>query len=200
MKKFIALIIAVATIFCFSLTGCSKVKPLSDVSGNVESGNGTFIVEKGNYLYFVNGIGDFEVANKMGDAVKGALLRIKKSDLANPSEDKVETVIPKLVTTSSATDGIFIYGDTVYYGTAFDEKDKKGTVRKDYTDFLRFDLKTAKSTRITYESNKVTDYTFVERNGKVYLAYVSTETVDEVENLNSLRALQRDFTIALSYC
>ena len=181
MKKIIALIIAVATVFCFSLTGCSKVKPLSNVEGEVKSGNGTFIVEKGDYLYFVNGVGDFEVTNKMGDALKGALVRIKKSDLANPSEDKVETVIPKLVTTSSATDGIFIYGDTVYFGTAFDEKDKAGTVRKDYTDFLRFDLKTAKSTRITYESNKVTDYTFVESNGKVYLAYVSTETVDEVE-------------------
>ena len=183
MKKIIALIIAVATIFCFSLTGCSKVKPVAYENGEVKSGNGTFIVEKGEYLYFVNGIGDFEVTNKMGDALKGALLRMKTADLANPSEATIETVIPKLVTTSSATDGIYIFGDNVYFGTAFDEKDKKGTVRKDYTDFIRFDLKTAKYERITYESKKVTDYTFVENAGKVYLAYVCSETVDEVETI-----------------
>ncbi|MBR6737310.1 MAG: hypothetical protein IKL82_02975 [Clostridia bacterium] len=181
MKKLLALIIAVVSIACFSLTGCSGVKPLKDVSGNVESGNGTFLVEKGAYLYFVNGLGDFTVTNKMGDIEKGALMRVKKADLASLSTATVETVIPKLVTTSSATDGFYMYGDCVYFATAFDGKDKSGKVRSDYTDFVRFDLIKAKATRITYETKKVTDYTFVQTGNAVTLAYVTSEKVDEVE-------------------
>ena len=181
MKKLLALLITVVALLSLSLTGCSNVKPLANVDGEVKSGNGTFIVEKGDYLYFVNGIGNFEVTNKMGEIEKGALMRIKTSDLGSPSSEKVEMVIPKLVTTSSATDGIYIFGNTVYFATAFDGKDKKGNVRKDYTDFVRFDLETAKATRIAYESGSVTDYTFYQRGENVYLAYVSSVKEDEVE-------------------
>ncbi len=180
MKKLILLLVAILAM-TFTLAGCSDdVTPLKNVEGQVKSGNGTFAVEKGDYLYFVNGIGDSKGVNEMGKVEKGALLRVKTSEIGNENA-KVETVIPKLVTTGSFVGGVYVYGDTVYYGTPYDGKDKTSTVRNDYTEFRTFDLKTGKSTEILYESKTVSKYSFTEVNSKVYLTYQTTETVDGEE-------------------
>ena len=76
----------------------------------------------------------------MGEVEKGALVRVKTSDIGTKNAN-VEPVIPKLATTGSATNGVFIYGDNVYYASPYDEKDKTGTVRSDYVDFRSFNLK-----------------------------------------------------------
>ncbi len=187
MKKLFALLLTViAMVFC--LTACKgNVDVLSNVGGSVLSGNGTFAVEKGDYLYFVNGIATDYDSNKMGDVEKGALYRVKTEDIGK-SGANVEVVIPKLVTTSSATNGVFIYGDTVYYASHYDEKDKTGTIRSDYTDFRSFDLKSAKSERIGYESNTVNKYQFIETENDVYLVYEYTYTEDSVQK-NKLKVL-----------
>ena len=43
--------------------------------------NGGFVVEKGNYVYFINGVEAYSSDNTYGTPVKGALMRIAKSDL-----------------------------------------------------------------------------------------------------------------------
>ena len=185
MKKLLLLLVAILTM-SFALSGCSeKVAPLSNVGGDVKSGNGTFAVEKGDYVYFVNGVGDMTASNKMGDVEKGALVRVKTADIGKEGAT-VETVIPKFVNTGSAVSGIYIYGDVVYYATPYDGKDKTGTVRTDYTDFRTFDLKTGNSTQILYETNAVKDYKFVKNSNGVFLMYDYTTTVDdkEVKNFN----------------
>lgn len=180
MKKLLLLLIAILTM-SFALTGCGEdVTPLSNVGGDVKSGNGTFAVEKGDYVYFVNGIGDMTQSNKMGEVVKGALVRVKTTDIGKV-DAKIETVIPKFVNTSSAISGVYIYGDTVYYATPYDGKDKTGEVRRDYTDFRTFDLKTGKSTQILFESKTVNKYKYVSNSNGVFLMYDVTETVDEKE-------------------
>lgn len=178
MKKFLTLITAII-ILTLALSGCStSVKPLANVEGDVvKSTNGTFAVEKGNYVYFVNGVGDMKGNNEMGEVEKGALVRVKTSEIGKTSQT-IETVIPKLVTTASATNGVFIYGNTVYYASPYDEKDKTSTVRNDYTDFRSFDLTTAKSNRITYENDTVNSYRFIESGSDVFLVYETNETVD----------------------
>ena len=176
MKKFFALLIAVLTL-SLCLTGCNGVKPLSDVGGEVFSGNGTFAVHKGNYLYFVNGVGDMSGDNTMGKVEKGALLRVKKTDIGK-SDATYETVIPKLMNTGSANSGIYMFGDVVYYGTPYDGKDKTSTIRSDFTDFRTFNLVNAKSSRITFETSAVKNYSFVEKGDNVYLAYETTATID----------------------
>ena len=177
MKKFLTLI-ATIIILSLTLTGCtSNVTPLSNVGGPVKSGNGTFAVEKGDYVYFVNGMGVLTESNKMGDVLKGALVRVKTSDIGTANAN-VETVIPKFAHTASATNGVFIYGDTVYHASPYDEKDKTSTVRSDYTDFRSFDLTTAKSNRITYENDTVNSYKFIDSGNGVFLAYEASETID----------------------
>ena len=180
MKKLLLLLIAVLTM-SFALTGCGEdVTPLSNVDGAVVSGNGSFAVEKGDYVYLVNGIGDMTQSNKMGEVVKGALVRVKTADIGKENAN-FEMVIPKFVNTASAVSGIYIYGDTVYYATPYDGKDKTGKVRTDYTDFRTFDLKTGKSTQILFESKTVNKYKYVSNSNGVFLMYDVTETVDEKE-------------------
>lgn len=182
MKKLLILLIAILTM-SFCLTGCKdkKVEPLANVGGSVVlESNGTFAVEKGEYLYFINGIGDSKQSNNMGDVTKGALCRVKLDAIGNANAN-VEVVIPKLVTTGSASKGVFIYGDTVYYASPYSEKDKTGTVRSDYTEFRSFDLKTAKSSSFGYETNSVNSYTFYQNGNNVYLGYEYSAKVDEKE-------------------
>ena len=179
MKKIIALLIAIC-LMAFALTGCDNVKPVSNVGGEVKSGNGTFAVEKGDYVYFVNGIGNSTASNKMGEVEKGALVRVKTSDIGTKNAN-VELVIPKLMNTGSAINGLFIFGDVVYYATPYDGKDKTSTVRSDYTDFRSFDLKTAKSKRLFFESKTVKNYQFIQKGNEVYAIYECSETVDGKE-------------------
>ncbi len=181
MKRLLILLIAILTM-SFCLTGCNdkKVEPLANVGGSVISGNGSFAVEKGEYVYFINGIGDSKQSNNMGDVTKGALCRVKTQAIGE-SDAKVEIVIPKLVTTGSASKGVFVFGDTVYYASPYSEKDKTGTVRNDYTEFRSFDLKTAKSSSFGYETNSVNTYLFYQSGNNVYLGYEYTTTVDEKE-------------------
>ncbi|MBO7214523.1 MAG: hypothetical protein J6V66_03390 [Clostridia bacterium] len=181
MKKILALLFTVAlAITC--LTACkSDVPTLSNVGGDVLSGNGTFAVVKGEYVYFVNGVATAYNDNEMGDVLKGALCRVKKNEVGVKNAN-VEVVIPKLVTTSSATNGVFIYGNVVYYASPYDEKDKSGTIRSDYTDFRYFNLENGDSERITYEDSSVSKYQFIQNaSGSVYLAYECTETIDGAE-------------------
>jgi len=182
MKRLLILLIAILTL-SFCLTGCNdkKIDPLADVGGSVVAeSNGTFAVEKGNYLYFINGIGDSKQSNNMGDVTKGALCRVHLDNVGK-NDAKFEVVIPKLMTVGSASNGVFVYGDTVYYATPYSEKDKTGAVRNDYTEFRYFDLKTANSKSICYETNSVNAYYFVQNGNSVYLAYEYTTTVEDAE-------------------
>ncbi len=180
MKKLLLLLIAVLTL-SFTLAGCNEdLTPIANYQGEVKSGNGSFAVEKGDYVYFVNGIGDMTASNNMGDVTKGALVRVKTADIGTDNAS-VEVVIPKFANTSSAVGGIYIYGDTVYYATPYDGKDKTGKVRSDYTDFRTFDLSTGKSNQILFESKTVNDYKFLSNSNGVFLTYETTETVDGAE-------------------
>lgn len=181
MKKFFALIIAVLTM-SLALTGCSNsTTPLAGASeGSVISGNGSFAVEKGDYVYFINGVGDVEGDNTFGKVEKGSLVRAKTTELGLENAN-IETVIPKLMTVSGNVGGVYIYDNDVYYATPYTGKDKTGKVRKDYVQFQSFDLKTGKASDIVFETRTVSNYKFVETADGVYLIYLTTEKVGETE-------------------
>ena len=68
-----------------ALAGCSGnyTSPAlsGDISGSVSS-NGGFVVQKGEYVYFINGVGDQSADNTYGNAVKGSVQRISVTDIA----------------------------------------------------------------------------------------------------------------------
>ena len=100
-------IVAAATMLCsVAMTAaCGEakftfVKPDDAVysanNGEVSS-NGGFAVEKGGYVYFINGVASSTANNTYGKVEKGALMRISKAQLKAGEYDKAEIVVYVLV-------------------------------------------------------------------------------------------------------
>ena len=102
-KRFTKIICALTAstfiIGAVAVTGCSDYygapKLDGDYSGEVSS-NGGFAVEKGNYVYYINGVEDGAALNDFGTPVKGAIYRVAKDSLAKGDYSKVERVVPSI--------------------------------------------------------------------------------------------------------
>lgn len=180
MRKIYKSILAVAacalmTVSVCSVAGCS---PNIQLDGDYSSGevisNGGFVVEKGNYIYFINGQEDYTADNK-GEVVKGALMRISVSDFRAGSYDKCETVVPYLMVAGDYDAGIYIYGDRVYYATPTNTKSTSGTIQNSYLDFKSSKLDGSDTSDSYYfrASDNTADYRFVEVDGVVYCLHVT---------------------------
>ena len=147
--------------------------------GEVTS-NGGFAVQKGDYVYFINGVENYTASNEYGEVVKGALLRAKLADFESGKYDNIETVVPMLFVSQSYTSGIFVYGDYVYYATPTTDKDiKTGEIASDHIDFKRAKLDGSETMKDYYFrlSSNSTDYRFVEVGGVVYCMYTENGTL-----------------------
>lgn len=186
-KKILSFVAALA---CLSSTAmfasCGKVAYKGDELGeefvkdaDVES-NGGFAVVKGDYVYFINGAEDYTAKNVYGDVVKGALMRISKTDLANRNftSETVKTVVPSLFVAQNFNAGIYIYGDTVYYATPTTRKNTEGEVENSYIDFKSAKLDGSEGPMKNYYldlASNSANYRFVEvgegENKTVYLLF-----------------------------
>ena len=193
-----ALVCAAAAVLACGLTvsaACSggyyKADKLDgDFSGNVVS-NGGFAVEKGNYVYFINGIESNTAVNSYGDVEKGALLRISKTDLAAGNYSNADTVVPLIMYSGSYDGGIFIYGDYVYYSTPSAARDSGGETLNSRLEFKRTKLDgTETMTDFYFQSeNTSIEYRFVEVDGTVYLMYVVNETLYGTEAHDNIHSV-----------
>lgn len=204
--KIICVIVAVivaAGIWLFA--GCGNLYDGDKLSGSIDgavTSNGGFAVEKGNYLYFVNGSESYTADNSYGTPVKGAIMRISKENLKNRKYSSVETVVPLVVYSGNTDAGIFVYGDYVYYSTPSTEKNSDGEVLNTKLDFKRSKLdgtETMKDYYLQLETNSA-DYRYVEVGNTVYLVYVATseKLYDEatgVTNLHSLNTATGENTV-----
>ena len=174
-------IVAAATMLCSVAVaaGCGTPdfkmeKPnATDYAGEVAS-NGGFAVEKGNYVYFINGVESNTADNTYGAVEKGALMRITKAQLAAGEYDKAVMVVPSLFVAKNYEAGIFIYGDYVYYATPTTEKNLEGKVENSYIDFKRAKLdgtEKAMSGKFFHLASNSAFYRYVEIDGVVYCMY-----------------------------
>ncbi len=202
-----ALICAAAAVVVCGLTvsaACSggyyKADKLEgDISGNVVS-NGGFAVEKGNYVYFINGVESNTATNSYGDVEKGALVRISKSNLAAGNYSTVDTVVPLIMYSGSYDGGIFIYGDYVYYSTPSAARDADGEVLNSRLEFRRTKLDGTETMTDYYFQSETTsiEYRFVEVDDTVYLLYVVNETLYGTEahdNIHSVNLTTGEDTV-----
>lgn len=164
------------------LTACDDSytsKPLSgDTSGEVSS-NGGFLVEKGEYVYFINGAEDYTADNTYGDVLKGSIQRISKTDLAAGNYADTQTVVPLVVYSGNSDAGIYIYGDYIYYSTPATTKNSEGVVQNQLLEFKRSKLdgsETMKDCFYQAASNSVA-YRYVEVDDTVYLLYALSESL-----------------------
>jgi len=138
--------------------------------------NGGFAVEKGDYIYYINGVEDYTADNTFGDVVKGALMRVEKSAFSGNPKDyasKAETVVPMLFVSQNYNAGIYIYGNEVYYATPTTRKNMKGEVTNTWIDFKSASLDGSKTMKDYYFSlsDNAAKYRFVEENDVVYCLY-----------------------------
>lgn len=143
-KKIIGVSMAVALLgSAFTLVGCKddgykgeKLTPGYVADAQVSS-NGGFVVEKGDYVYFINGAQDYTANNEYGNVVKGSLMRIAKSDMKAGNYDKAQIVVPSLFASGNYDSGIYIYGDYVYYATPTTDTTVKGESKNSQMDFKK---------------------------------------------------------------
>ena len=184
MRKFLKKVICVvgASVLGASLitaAACSGVYKNAALSGDYHSGkvisNGGFAVQKGNYVYYINGKQSNSVENTFGKVETGAIMRISNSDLAARNYNNTETVVPEIVHSGNNDAGIFVYGDYVYYSTPSTEKSSDGGVQNSNILFKRAKLdgsEVMKDYFAKYTDNTI-QYRYVEVDGVVYLLYVA---------------------------
>jgi len=189
MKKTLGILLATACIGA-TFVGCGggtfdyKGDRLDGYTSAAEvSSNGGFVVEKGDFVYFINGKAASDVDNTYGNVVKGALMRISKNDLKNGNYSNVKTVVPSLFVAKDYDAGIFIYGDYVYYATPTTEKTDRGEVASSYLDFKRAKLDGTEGPSkdcFLRLSDNASVYRFVEENGVVYCLYKEGSSLKSV--------------------
>ncbi len=179
-KKLIGVALA-GTMMLGALAGCSEKNYEGDkldgfdAAAKVKAGtNGGFAVQKGDWIYFINGHEDYTAENEYGEVVKGALLRIKESDLKAKKYDQTDVVVPMLFVAQNFDAGIYIYGDSVYFATPTTDKDLDGNTENTWIDFKSAKLDGSETMKGNYFrlENNATQYRFVEENGVVYCLYV----------------------------
>lgn len=202
-KKLIVAIVLVISMF-FTMFGCngkSSVDIENDTSGNV-SGNGGFVVETGNYVYFINGVELYTEDNTAGDVVKAALVRAKKADVAAAVKNltelstlnnvEVEIVVPKLIVSSDYTSGIQIYGNYIYYATPYSTADKVGKIDNAKLDLCRTKLDGSDTKTIATAPANSSIYRFVEKDGVVYALFQNTVKNDDDEDISVISCYNAD--------
>lgn len=175
MAKKVLTAIAVLTMAMLAFAGCASTKwgPVPGASkDDPVKNNGGFLVEKGNYIYFINGVADSTVDNTFGTPVQGAIVVADKNDLK--AEAKV--VVPKAVVAGDKTAGIYIFGEWIYYATPNSNKDKNGEVQSSYLDFCRTKLDGTATETALYTASNAAPYRFAEIDGTVYLAYYESSS------------------------
>lgn len=187
---------AVATAGVLTASACSPTYKSDALNGDYSKGevtsNGGFAVEKGDYIYFINGKEASTADNTYGTPVKGAIMRISKTSLAAHDYSDVQTVVPKIAYSGNNNAGIFVYGNYIYYATPSTEKDSDGEIQNSYIEFKSSKLdgtEAMKEYYVQYSDNSI-EYRFVEQDGVVYLLYVATseklfEETTGVSNLHS---------------
>lgn len=150
-KKFAFIIALIMVISClFVLTSC-KVEdydiftPLehNPSADDPVASNGGIAVEKGNYIYFVNGWATYTSDNIFGSVLEGSIMRILKSDMESvvaatsqkdafdEMQEKAVVVVPKIFSQGNTADksvtGFYIFGDRIYYFTPNADIDKNAS-------------------------------------------------------------------------
>lgn len=161
MKKYFLLVVSVLLSGVMLLAGCGKnTNPIELPSLNAPViNNGGMTVQKGDYLYFINGFNsktDLKAGdNDWGDIKHGAIYRTKLNDnkIAYDNDGflkNVELIVPKLVGYDGGS--FYIYGNYIYYSTPNNNVDKKGNSLTKLTDFYRVELN-GKNNTLLYTSS-----------------------------------------------
>ena len=229
MKKFIS----IALVFCLAMTaflfvGCAK-NPNTNIKldggpelNELVTGNGSFQVRKGDYVYFASGyvsksdLGTGGLTNELGEVTNGALYRakveLKKTLIKGENKTEGEESEPKYQEEYVLTDvqllcsklvgfensGIYIFGNKIYFGTPSTIKNSEGTVMYSLLTFYSVDLNGKNLTELyqtqSFENGK---YSFISINGNLYLMIFDGSQILRVDMNGNSKVLATDVVSAV---
>lgn len=183
MFKKVLRLCSILLLGCLLLTGCGGFEYVTEVPSGTDAvtGNGTMAVRKGDYVYFVNGQESNTADNSFGTPIKGSVMYAKLDENDQPIADTARVVVPKIFYSSNTSAGIWIFGDSLFYLTPSQEKDRDGNLLTSYTEVYRCGLNGQNAKRLALIGNNSFNFTFTEQNGTVYFVYVSTYTEKDEE-------------------
>ncbi|MBO4412469.1 MAG: hypothetical protein J5779_00435 [Clostridia bacterium] len=168
MKKFLACLLILCFAFVpFVFAGCETINLIKLEGGPTEQdevvGNGGYVVQKGEYIYFASGyvktsdLGTGGLNNNFGEVENGALYRAKVEYQTTGSEEEenltekmaisnVELLLSKLVGFDNS--GLYIFGNKIYFGTPATSWASDGTVEYDQITFYSLSLNGTNLTKI----------------------------------------------------
>lgn len=177
MKKFIKTIVLMLTLFCLLAgsvacggSSSSWKEPTLKSWGKLVA-DGGFVAETDNYVYFINGKGTNSDDNGFGAPVKGTLMAITKTDLANAKVENAEIVVPKLFVASDYNAGVKIIGDYVYYGTPNTSKNASGQIASDELVFTKTKLDGTGTKELFNVGSLSAEYRIYSVNNDVVIIY-----------------------------
>ena len=179
--------------FSLGLGGYTLDQNATDEQKQITS-QGGWVVEKGEYTYFINGVTrpavddegtalPFE-ENAYGDAVRSSLMRIKTADIDGANyqnaADKAEVVVPLMLVSNDYEAGIFIHGDYVYYATPSTAKNLQGETEGINVDFKRTRLDGKETMQDYYfraDDTAGVQYRFVAVDDVVYCLHMNEDNL-----------------------
>lgn len=205
MKRFITftlcLLLCVVTL---GLVGCgNKNKDKVDTS-IATYGNGGAVVERGDYVYFVNGYQSYSTFTKNNlskDFTVGGLYRAKLNDNAEFEYDEngsivgAEQISSKLAGFENTS--LYVFGNHIYYATPITEVDKQGSLQTSKLEFRRVSISGGKSD-VVYQAKveaSNTDFEFYYADGKVYLIVNENGTLKRVNGFGKFSVSEIDADI-----
>jgi hypothetical protein len=174
---------AISALSAGLLSACGNFKSdgvsVKDTTLNAVTSNGGFLVQTGDYVYFINGITDNSGDNTYGSVVKGSIQRISKTNLKNHNYTSTDTIVPELAYSTYYDAGIYIYDDYIYYATPSTGKNSEGVVQSQRLEFKRAkaDGTEAMNGYFYQASSPALEYRYVKTSSSspVYLMYAISE-------------------------
>ena len=200
-KKFL-LLVAVLALAVSMFAGCAGSYTFQPLQGYESAGevtsNGGSVVQKGDWIYFINGVESNTSSNTYGSVVKGALMRISSSALSEGEYDSAEIVVPEIVYDGGYDAGIFIEGDYVYYATPNNTRNMQAQIENSWLNFKRAKLDGSDVLSGTYAQLEIGNhsYRYVVEDGVVYLLYADTAN-SEIHSVNT--QTMQDVTLVKGY-
>jgi len=207
MKKYLLSFILVICACAMVLTGCGskglKDNPAADAQ---IMGNGGFAIQKGDYLYYVNGyvkdytneLDNYKKDNVEGKVVYGGIYRTKLGVANSLVKDEKgllknsERVVSKVVGYENG--GFYIVGDYIYYATPYMNVDSNGVIQNERISFNRIKIDGTKNKEMFVTEKGATDIDWRINvvDGKTYLVVV--QTVESSRNVVSILDKGKDFS------
>ena len=215
MKKFVSIFLAfVLVLVPLVFVGCTTHNVKLEGGPNAEdtvSGNGSFAVRKGDYLYFASGyvsasdIGSNGITNDLGAVTNGAIYRAKiESTKISKENDESETVEYDSLKLSDAqmlvskiggfeNSGLYVFGNKLYFATPSTSRNSSGSALSSLIAFYSVDLD-GQNLKEFYQTTEFSSgsFSFIKIDNSVFLLVYTGKEVVRVNTNGESKVLASD--------